>query len=386
MQKRKKETRPRIRNNKDFLDRVYELVGNEYTFLEPYRGSSTKIKVRHNVCNHEFSIQPNKFLSGQRCNNPKCRRKRVSESETLKNEEFIRRVQNAVGDSYVFLEDYKKSRTKIAYYHVDCGEVHYICPNNFNYGQRCKDCAMVAMGIRRREKSKRRFLAKIKGKYKLITPFIDVITPVTLFHFKCQRKWTTIPERVLQGAKCRHCYGTEPKTLGQFKQEVYDLVGDEYTVLGEYVDTNTKIRMKHNKCGYDDWKVTPSNFLRGRRCPKCQESHGERKIRKILNELKIKFVAQKRFDDCCYKQPLPFDFYLPDYSLCIEYDGEQHFKEVEYFNGDGGLKYRRVRDNIKNKYCKDHGISLLRITYKVTDINAIRDLIKDKIKEIDDNN
>jgi len=58
------------------------------------------------------------------------------------------------------------------------------------------------------------------------------------------------------------------KTTKEFKQDVFDLVGDEYTVLGEYINTDTKILMKHNICKYE-YYVTPNHFLRGTRCPKC---------------------------------------------------------------------------------------------------------------------
>lgn len=375
VKKRKKETRPRIKDNEDFVQRVKELVGNEYTFLEPYIDSSTKIKVRHNVCGHTYDVRPNNFLNGNRCNNPSCRRKRFAQVKRLKNETFIKRVQNAVGDSYIFLTSYKKSRTKLAYYHVDCGQIHYISPNNFNNGQRCRSCSMVAKGIRERKKTKMRFLAKIKGKYKLLSKYVDVTTPVTLLHLKCNREWTVIPERVLQGSRCSKCYGSDLKTTEEFKQEVYNLVGNEYTVASPYVYNIEKINIIHNKCGYKDWWVTPSNFLKGRRCPKCQESHGEQMVRSILNKLKIEFVSQKRFSDCRYKQPLPFDFYLPKFRVAIEYDGEQHYKEIAYFSEDGGLKCRKIRDHIKNQYCKKHKIDLIRIPYTITNKDEIEQII-----------
>ena len=44
----------------------------------------------------------------------------------------------------------------------------------------------------------------------------------------------------------------------------------------------------------------------------------------ILNN--YKFLTQHKFNDCKFKKPLPFDFYLPEYNMCIEFDGEQHFK------------------------------------------------------------
>jgi hypothetical protein len=58
------------------------------------------------------------------------------------------------------------------------------------------------------------------------------------------------------------------KTHEEFLQQVYDLVGDEYTVLEQYQRTATKLSMKHNSCG-EPFMVRPADFLRGTRCPRC---------------------------------------------------------------------------------------------------------------------
>lgn len=58
------------KTNNDFLKEVYELVENEYTFLEEYKSTHEKIKVKHNECGYEYKVQPSSFLSGRRC--PEC--------------------------------------------------------------------------------------------------------------------------------------------------------------------------------------------------------------------------------------------------------------------------------------------------------------------------
>lgn len=60
---------------------------------------------------------------------------------------------------------------------------------------------------------------------------------------------------------------------------------------------------------------------------------------------------------------MPFDFYLPDYNTCIEYDGELHYKAVDYFGGDDALSNTKCRDEIKTQYCKENNIKLIRIPY-----------------------
>ena len=118
--------------------------------------------------------------------------------------------------------------------------------------------------------------------------------------------------------------------------------------------------------------------MRGANCPKCNSSRGETKIDKYLKDNNIKYESQKKFDECKYKNKIPFDFYLPDYNLCIEFDGVQHFEPVNKFGGEEALKINKEKDSIKNKFCKDNNIDLLRIHY--TEINNITNIIKEKLK------
>ena len=95
-------------------------------------------------------------------------------------------------------------------------------------------------------------------------------------------------------------------------------------------------------------------------CSYCSKriSCGEREIIDILNKNNINYVHQKTFDDCKNKLLLPFDFYLPDKNILIEYDGELHYKDVF-----GNLERQKENDDIKNKYCKENNITLIRIPY-----------------------
>ena len=111
------------------------------------------------------------------------------------------------------------------------------------------------------------------------------------------------------------------------------------------------------------FEQTPASHLKGSGCPRCKNSKGENKIYNYLNDKKIVFETQKSFVGCRNINPLFFDFYLPKYNMCIEYDGIQHFKSIERFGGVSEFDNCRIRDNIKNNYCKDNNIKLLRIKY-----------------------
>lgn len=123
-------------------------------------------------------------------------------------------------------------------------------------------------------------------------------------------------------------------------------------------------------------------------CPYCFDtkkfvfSKGEKAVENVLQDLNIVYLPQYTFSDCRDKNTLPFDFYLPDLNKCIEYDGQHHYYPVTF----NGVSEERAKENhlitikhdeIKNQYCKNNNIELLRIPYyNFKDIEVIvRDFI-----------
>lgn len=92
----------------------------------------------------------------------------------------------------------------------------------------------------------------------------------------------------------------------------------------------------------------------------CAKSGIECMISHYLEDNKINFVSQKTFIGCKDINSLPFDFYLPDYNIAIEYDGEFHYYATELGND---LESQQRHDAIKTKYCEENDIILLRIPY-----------------------
>lgn len=107
--------------------------------------------------------------------------------------------------------------------------------------------------------------------------------------------------------------------------------------------------------------VIYNNNIDGK-CPDCSEkSYGEYVISLVLDKYGVKYTRQEVFDKtCCDKKPLPFDFYLPDYNLCIEYDGEGHYTPCF---GEDHFMSTILHDAMKNWYCRWNNINLLRIPY-----------------------
>lgn len=135
---------------------------------------------------------------------------------------------------------------------------------------------------------------------------------------------------------------------------------------------------KHN----DYQRDCGSSFYYNYRCPKCQSSKGEKKISELLDGLDIIYKTQKSFENLIgdgsqRKRKLRFDFYLPDYNLILEYQGEQHEREVKCFGGKDGFELRRKYDNLKREYCKINNIDLVEIWYY--DYDNIESILKNKL-------
>jgi hypothetical protein len=145
----------------------------------------------------------------------------------------------------------------------------------------------------------------------------------------------------------------------------------DYTKV-DYVNHKKKIEIICHSHGM--FLQTPNSHLNGSGCPICRESHGEKKINLFLTENKINFIRQKKFKDCRNVRPLPFDFYLPEYNLCIEFDGSQHYSLKFRGKSTNKIKYH---DKIKTTYCDgiNNRPTLLRISYKQS--NNIEDILKD---------
>lgn len=122
-------------------------------------------------------------------------------------------------------------------------------------------------------------------------------------------------------------------------------------------------------CGNPEYSEVPAHqLIRGHTlsCGCRHKSKWEMFIEDYLTLLNVNFITQKRFSDCKNKKQtdtLPFDFYLPDYHICIEYDGEHHFRPMEMWGGFEKFIVNQENDNIKNEYCLNNHITLLRLPY-----------------------
>lgn len=118
----------------------------------------------------------------------------------------------------------------------------------------------------------------------------------------------------------------------------------------------------------------------------CSNSRYGKLLYDIVNSLGFECKREKfEYIDKENNITCRFDLYIPQLNLAIEYDGEPHYKPIDFAGrgkewAENNLKEVQERDARKNKYCQDNNINLLRIPYWEKD--NIESIIKNKIQEL----
>ena len=183
-----------------------------------------------------------------------------------------------------------------------------------------------------------------------------------------------------QGHRC----SCESVQHGVKHQEEYirkKLLEYGFELIGEYVNAYTQMKLKCLKCGEINKLHWHSIDCCNVRCNNCKDninSYGELRIKEFLKLNNIDYTEQKTFEECKDIRKLPFDFYLNEFNIAIEYDGEQHYKKC--FNmTDEDFEDRKNKDNIKTQFCMDNNIYLIRIPY--WDFDNIENILEKELLE-----
>ena len=132
-------------------------------------------------------------------------------------------------------------------------------------------------------------------------------------------------------------------------------------------------------CGKEIY-VSSSNLTTGntKSCGCLKISLGENRIVQILTNNNVNYETQKTFSNLSFENGYKarFDFYLPNYNTIIEYDGKQHFIQGNgVFDNEEKFAKTQEHDFIKNEYCKNNNITLIRIPYTHYDNISLDDLL-----------
>lgn len=231
------------------------------------------------------------------------------------------------------------------------------------------------------ESAVREKINKISPHISIVGRYKNISTPVECECEKHNVVWSISPGSLLRGTGCKKC-GIEKLSKLKLTQEEYVdrlmRANPDIELLSIYNGVENSVTVKCKKCGYEWESNARSLLINGTSCRKCSYTYkGEDKVISVLQDLHIPFFQNYKFDDCTDIRPLPFDFYLPEYNACIEFDGQQHF-EARF--GEKNFLKTQEHDAIKNKYCEIHKIELIRIPYWESD--NIKQIIKERIESI----
>lgn len=336
-----------------FKKEGYTLVSQEY------KNKREKMTV---ICpkGHHIEISLDTFTKGTRCGECYRNAKRRTPRNSFENIKkiFKDRGYKLTSKTYVtgqYLE-----------YICDKGHSGKTLLPNFKSGRGCSLCgrekareSIINNGFTLEDK---KLYANSRG-YELIEDrFFLSNDKVTL---KCPRghKWRAIWGNFSKGRDCPQC-SEEDRLNRHYK--IIESNGYQILDTNGYRGGHTKITLKCQN-GHI-WRPTWGSFSKGNRCCHCQRSLGEEKVATVLDKYSVTYTPQFRFLKCCDKGTLPFDFYLDDLNVCIEYDGKQHYVPVGFGkkkNEDLEQIFddRKKKDSIKDVFCENNGIKLIRIPY-----------------------
>lgn len=161
-------------------------------------------------------------------------------------------------------------------------------------------------------------------------------------------------------AKIKNNFNRLP--IEESQKRLDEFFDGEYVILEEkYHGWSVKSLVKHTTCG-KIFSCKPRELLYHKHCP-CitRNSKGEERIKKFLEKNQINFEEQKRLDNI---RKAPYDFYLPDYNLLIEFQGRQHYEPVKAFGGEKQLLIQKEIDERKKKIAEEQNYNIFYISYK----------------------
>jgi hypothetical protein len=331
----------------------------------------------------------------------------------MNDDEYKQKFYNKWRSTKVLLSEYHGSTKPVLVKCLHCGnQYEKVASEALRYG--CIYCARRKSldNLRSREKqSANGFIDKLRekfnGKYTLIGEYSGMKVPALFKCNECNREFMMRPDDLFYNGRSCNCEywkrieeakvkkklrlkkRTERESRlwnnDKFLRKVNEIWGDEFEVLSEFKALHRKVLVKHKICGLTYQKRAVS-LIQGHGCLYCSragESTGVRLVRRVLDDLKLNYWREFKFEDCKCKNPLLFDFAVYDKNnnlmFLIEWDGEQHFRPKQRTGGVERLRLIQKRDSIKNEYCKQNGLKLLRLKYTLLRQNNAYERIKNKI-------
>ena len=360
------QVKKRTFTNEDFIKRAREIHENKYDLSKvKYINNHTKVCI---ICpiHGEFWQRPANHLCGQGC--PHC-----AGTNRKDTKQFIEDAKKIHGDKYDYSKvEYKGNKKNV------CIICHKKDSNGKEHGEffqqalthlRGFGCPKCSNNYRRNTEEFIKDAKKVhNSEYDYSkTEYMNNDTKICII---CHQKdvfgkehgefWQR-PKNHLKGENCPKCQG---KNITQ-EEIIYrcNLTHNGFYKYDNFVYKNYRTKACIICPIHGEFWQTAQIHLQGNGCPKCKQSHLEKEISNFLKTNNIEYTYQKRFDWLGLQS---LDFYLPDYNIAIECQGEQHFRPVNFgsktMTNEESFKLIQERDERKKCLCEEKGIKLLYYT------------------------
>ena len=196
----------------------------------------------------------------------------------------------------------------------------------------------------------------VGDEYEVIGEYTGSKNKINMRHNICGNVYGVAPYSILSGHKCPKCVGNQKKTTDIFKNEVFSLHNGEYKLIGEYISTREKTEILHTVCG-SIYLVVPNSFLRGSLCPKCASEQQESRLaRQLKDYFIVNYGALEEYKIPNMKNNYKYDIFIPSYNIYVEVNGQQHYRYSTLWHKTKKVfEDYKYRDKIKKQHAKRNG-------------------------------
>ena len=195
-------------------------------------------------------------------------------------------------------------------------------------------------------------VAAVNPSIEVVGEYLNTSTKIEVRCIVCGYSWLANPSTLLRGNGCPICGGTKKKSQDEFINKLSD-VNPDIELLGEYKNNRTKVLVRCTRCGHE-WSATPHNLIDARsRCPRCTHSSTS-----FMEQFIVEWLSQVLGSAAVKHRDLTaigaeLDVYVP--SLCLAFEpGSWHWH-----------KGKLEQDSFKRSRCLNKGIRLITIYDKV---------------------
>ena len=352
----------------EFIGRARKIHGKKYDYSKAkYINAHTKVTI---ICpiHGQFEQTPKHHVNdGYGCK--LCGYEKMKSKQRLSQDEFIKRANKKHNSFYDYSKTlYKNGRTKVI---VNCpihGEFKILAEQHIDKKRPglCPKCAQLSTAkkqsfdtdyfINESKKIHGEFYDYSKTKYKRIYGKVIIICPI-------HGEFKQIARLHMRGNGCLKCgiikvSDKKRNDTKGFIEKAKEIHGNIYDYSKSRYGKNNEQKIIITCDKHGDFKQTPVKHLSGSGCPKCQKKH-EGRIAEYLMKSNIVYrefsLENKRYD-----------FYLPDFNILIERDGQQHYRNSQIQGAKINIQDQQKNDKLKTKIAKKSGYKIARLPYWLT--------------------